>query len=143
MQAFLLNLRMTSNSAGDLVHRNGELLSTTLQELEPVMGILAKYSPELPCVIKGVLVQKDLAEDAVGGTNPGVTTFTQIQAPDPAYTYRRDLPQIGDTRGPNCFGLPEFSQGPPRVDQPFRTGTDPHAEDSPPSVSDPVGESQR
>ena len=47
-----------------------------------------------------------LAEAAVGGTRPGVTTITRLIPGRDPYTYEENLPLQGDDRGPVCYGLP-------------------------------------
>jgi phospholipid/cholesterol/gamma-HCH transport system substrate-binding protein len=56
--------------------------------------------------VGGLAGVNKLAENAVGGTNPGVTTITRIQPAAEPYRYPENLPVVGDHRGPGCFGLP-------------------------------------
>jgi phospholipid/cholesterol/gamma-HCH transport system substrate-binding protein len=92
-----------------------------------VSRTLERYSPELPCVVLGLASVNKLAEAAVGGTNPGVTTITRLIPGRDPYTYGENLPQLGEDRGPVCFGLPhvtpvEAAQPPPEM----RTGANPY-----------------
>lgn len=128
LRSLSVSLYAFSERAGKVVNINDEPLTRLLDLLDPVTAILAKYSPELPCVIKGVVHTNRLAEAAVGGTNPGVTTFTGIQPGDAAYEAPRNLPITGETRGPGCFGLPVVSPEVARTPNPFmNTGANPYA----------------
>ncbi|WP_278258225.1 hypothetical protein [Nocardioides convexus] len=42
----------------------------------------------------------------MGGTNPGITTFTHVVRGREPYEYATDVHVLGENRGPNCFGLP-------------------------------------
>lgn len=131
LQALLLSLRSFSNETDRLVATNRRNAIAMLRSLAPVADVLAKYSPELPCVIQGVVVQSHGTERVIGGTNPGVTTRTRLQPADDPYRYPYDLPEIGDTRGPNCFGLPAVTATTIREAPPFDTGADPYANGEP------------
>lgn len=129
LQAFLVNLRSFSGTAERTVRVNARDLRSTLDQFRSTAALLNRYSPELPCVIKGVVFNNQKLEQVVGGLNPGVTTFTRIQPAMPAYSYAKDLPIMGDDRGPNCYGLPVLGaseQNPPNPQ--FVSGTDPYGE---------------
>ncbi len=128
LHAFLISLNAVSQDASGLVRNTRAGLRRALTLLEPVSRVLAKYSPELPCVVLGLASANRLAEAAVGGTNPGVTTITTLVPGDDPYTYPNNLPVVGETRGPACYGLPEVSPEEARQAPPvFRTGANPHA----------------
>lgn len=128
LRSLSVSLHAFSERADNVVNVNDEPLARLLDLLDPVTAILAKYSPELPCVIKGVVRTNKLAEAAVGGTNPGVTTFTGIQPGDAPYTAPRNLPITGETRGPGCFGLPVVSPEAAATPNPVMdTGANPYA----------------
>lgn len=71
-----------------------------------VLELLATYSPEFPCVFKGLNVLKPRVEEAVGGANPNVNITLEITKPRPPYKNPLDLPELKDFRGPRCYGLP-------------------------------------
>lgn len=111
----------------DLVRSAADPLASTVDLLEPVSGVLADFSPELPCLVGGLASANELAEKAVGGTNPGVTTITRLQPSAEPYRNPENLPRVGDGRGPGCYGLPyvdaaEALQPPPT----FLSGANPH-----------------
>jgi phospholipid/cholesterol/gamma-HCH transport system substrate-binding protein len=128
LEAFLLNLHSFSDRTRTLVRHSERDLNASLSLLAPVSGVFAKYSPELPCMVLGLASANELAEKAVGGTNPGITTITRIVPGDEPYSYPRDLPVVGDTRGPGCFGLPYVDAAEAQAPTPtFTAGTNPHA----------------
>lgn len=139
LRALELSLTSFSDSADVLLRSSQEGLATSLTLLEPVTGVLERFSPELPCLVLGIASANKLAESAVGGMNPGVTTFTRIVPGREPYKTPEDLPVLEDTRGPACFGLPYVTpaeSGQSYIDS--GTGTNPY--DTPaPAVTDLIG----
>lgn len=130
LQDLLTRLKGFSGTTDDLVRASSPGLRRSLTELRSTTRILAKYAPELPCTIQGVAYNNGKLEKAVGGLQPGITTFTRLQPGIASYTSPNDLPEIGDTRGPSCYGLPvlgESEQNPPNPS--FKVGTDPYSRD--------------
>ncbi|HET7735355.1 MAG TPA: MCE family protein [Nocardioidaceae bacterium] len=116
-----------SVEADTLLRSSEQGLVTSLDLLSPVTKVLERYSPELPCVLLGLASANKLAEDAVGGTHPGITTITRVIPGRDPYAYRENLPIVGDDRGPRCYGLPyvdaqEAEQQVPR----FQSGANPY-----------------
>ncbi|RJS46692.1 MCE family protein [Nocardioides cavernaquae] len=112
----------------DLVRVSAAGLKSTLTLIAPVSALLERYSPEIPCLVGGLAGVNELAENAVGGTNPGVTTITRIQPGAEPYRYPDNLPVVGDRRGPGCFGLPWIDAAEARQPSPsFVSGSNPHA----------------
>jgi phospholipid/cholesterol/gamma-HCH transport system substrate-binding protein len=102
-------------------------LVTSLGLLQPVTDVLERYSPELPCLVLGLASANKLAEPAVGGTHPGVTTITRIIPGRDPYTYQENLPELGADNGPACYGLPYVDAQEGRAVPPsFRTGANPY-----------------
>lgn len=127
LRALERSLTGFSDEADVLLRSSERGLVTSLRLLAPVSAVLARYSPELPCTVLGLANANKLAEAAVGGTHPGVTTITRLIPGRDPYTYGENLPQQGDDRGPVCYGLPtidadEAEKQPPAL----RTGANPH-----------------
>lgn len=128
LHAFELSLYSFDNSADRLLDSSGKRLTTTLKLTAPVTDVVERYSPELPCTILGLASANKLAEAAVGGTHPGITTITRIVPGRDPYTYERNLPKVGDTRGPECYGLPYVTEEEAQAAVPtFATGANPYA----------------
>lgn len=138
LRALELSLTSFSSEGDDLLRESGPGLSRSLKLLDPVTRTLARYSPELPCLIEGLAKGNELAEIAVGGTNPGITTFTHVVRGREPYQYTTDLKVLGENRGPNCFGLPYVTpaEAPLTYGPTFDTGVNPFKDDSSSGSSD-------
>ncbi|GAB4002995.1 MCE family protein [Nocardioides ultimimeridianus] len=128
LQALELSLTSFSGKADTFLGLTRHGIVTSLTTLRPVTAVLARYSPELPCTILGLASVNRLAEAAVGGTNPGVTTISRLVPGRDPYTYPGNLPTLGEDRGPACYGLPYVTPGEAaRPATSFRTGANPYA----------------
>lgn len=87
----------------------------------PLLELMDKYSPEYNCLLRGIAAYKPvLIKTFEGGRVKQYVEFptTQRRGYD-----QRDFPEYEDTRGPNCFGLPDNPPIPwPGID--LRNGTD-------------------
>ncbi|GAA3518761.1 MCE family protein [Nocardioides daeguensis] len=127
LRAFEESLTGFSVEADTLLRNSEQGLVTSLDLLSPVTKVLERYSPELPCVLLGLASANKLAEDAVGGTHPGITTITRVIPPRDPYTYGENLPIVGDDRGPRCYGLPYVDAQEAEQQVPdFQTGANPY-----------------
>lgn len=127
LRALERSLTGFSDEADVLLRSSEQGLVTSLRLLQPVSKVLERYSPELPCTVLGLASANKLAEAAVGGTHPGVTTITRLIPGRDPYAPGENLPQIGDDRGPLCYGLPYVDAREAEVQPPaFRTGANPH-----------------
>ena len=72
------------------------------------LELLARYSPEVPCVIGALAKLTPRLEQAIGGTGSGgrLNITLEIVKGRPPYQPGLDNPQFADHRGPNCYGLP-------------------------------------
>ena len=138
LRALELSLTSFSSEGDDLLRESGPGLSRSLKLLDPVTRTLARYSPELPCLIEGLAKGNELAEIAVGGTNPGITTLTHVVRGREPYQYTTDLKVLGENRGPNCFGLPYVTpaEAPLTYGPTFDTGVNTFKDDSSSGSSD-------
>jgi phospholipid/cholesterol/gamma-HCH transport system substrate-binding protein len=131
LDAFLLSLTTVSRKTTTFVQRNEHNLTTTLDVLPPTERVLAEYAPEFPCFFRALVYPAiPLAEDAIGGKQPGLGVLAQFLPPEPAYRYPRDLPKIAADAGPNCYGLPDIPMGQQHQHQVFDTGRDPYAHET-------------
>lgn len=127
LRALERSLTGFSDQTDILVRSSRQGLVTSLGLLRPVSDVLERYSPELPCLVLGLASANKLAEAAVGGTHPGVTTFTRIIPGRDPYTYEENLPELGADNGPACYGLPYVdAQEGKAVPPSFRTGANPY-----------------
>lgn len=71
----------------------------------PILALLDKYSPEYNCLLRGIAAYKPvLIKTFEGGRVKQYAEFptTQRRGYD-----QRDFPEYKDTRGPQCYGLPD------------------------------------
>ena len=104
---------------GDNLIRLGELSATQLR-------LLAKYAPEYPCLLKGIVRAAPMQAEAFRGFTLHIVLET---LPNQPRGYNpNDQPVFGDDRGPSCAtSLPSdaYSQGNPARTQPdFVDGVD-------------------
>ncbi len=71
------------------------------------LALLARYSPEVPCLVAGLARLEPRLEQAEGGRGPAVAATLEITKPRPAYQRGLDNPAYLDQRGPGCYGLPD------------------------------------
>ncbi|XRQ06210.1 MCE family protein [Actinomadura welshii] len=72
-----------------------------------VLGVVARYSPSLPCVLAGLMKIKPEAERVAGGNGSKTFNLTvEIVKPRPGYKNPLDLPEVKDQRNPRCYNLP-------------------------------------
>jgi phospholipid/cholesterol/gamma-HCH transport system substrate-binding protein len=100
-------LTSTTGFAGELegfLAENEQRFVTLAADSLPSLEVLARYSPEFPCLADGLVRQERRAGKTFGGLQPGLhitLEFTQNQG-----GYRPgDEPRFGEDSGPTCFGL--------------------------------------
>jgi ABC-type transporter Mla subunit MlaD len=132
LRALTLSLTSFSDSTDVLLRTSQAGLETSLKLLDPVTEVLARYSPELPCLLTGLAGANKLAESAVGGMNPGVTTYTRIVPGRESYQTPDELAVLGEDRGPACYGLPYVTPAESDLSYvDFETGTNPYSQPAP------------
>lgn len=106
-----LNAFLTSNATGAqeldgfLRENEGRLISLAADS-RPSLEVLARYSPEFPCLARGLAAAEKPIGDAFGGLQPGLH-ITLERLPEQRGGYRPgDEPVYGEDRGPTCRGLP-------------------------------------
>ena len=109
--------RFTSDNGDNLVR----LADLSAAQLE----VFARYSPEYPCLLEGIVGAGELQAEAFRGFTLHIVLETLPNQPR-AYT-AADVPVYADKRGPYCGRLPNppFSQSNPVTSQPdFADGND-------------------
>lgn len=71
----------------------------------PALELMARYSPQLPCVLKGIAGARKRLESASGGEDRLIHVTLELVKPKPGYK-QSDAPEYNDHRGPRCYGLP-------------------------------------
>jgi phospholipid/cholesterol/gamma-HCH transport system substrate-binding protein len=100
-------LRTTATVAGtaeDFLDDNGDRLITLGRVSRPTLELFARYSPEYPCLLDGLVRQEQASEDAFRGGRMRITL--EVVRPQGAYRPGEE-PRYADRSGPNCQGLPD------------------------------------
>ncbi|MEU0456573.1 MCE family protein [Streptomyces sp. NPDC006129] len=99
-------LRTTATVAGtaeDFLDDNGDRLITLGRVSRPTLELFARYSPEYPCLLDGLVRQERVSEDAFRGGAMRITL--EVVRPQGAYRPGEE-PRYADRSGPDCRGLP-------------------------------------
>ncbi|QPP05392.1 MCE family protein [Streptomyces bathyalis] len=92
---------------------NADRLITLNEVSRPTLALLARYSPEYPCLLEGLAKSEPLAERMFAGGKMHITL--EFTLPRPAYRPGEE-PRYADRSGPHCFGLPD----PPKPAPPLK-----------------------
>jgi phospholipid/cholesterol/gamma-HCH transport system substrate-binding protein len=104
LNAFLKDVSSFSDTAKTFLDNNGSNIVRLGQLSEPQLQLLNRYSPEFPCLLRGIVDQAP----SLGSTFRGfvfhidlITLPRQPRGYGPA-----DVPVLGADNGPACLGLP-------------------------------------
>jgi phospholipid/cholesterol/gamma-HCH transport system substrate-binding protein len=129
LSAFLGDVAGVADATHDLLARNETNIIRVNKVNRGVIELLAKYAPEYPCFFRGYagLVPRihDALPDKLPGSdrkNKSAAVVIEFVPSFPTHTYPLDLPEFKDTRGPNCYGLPNPPLSQPRIQ--FQDGTE-------------------
>lgn len=118
-----------TTSAGDLrsfLEANKDNLINVSASSRPTLELLARYSPQTPCFLRGMAQATDLLDKAFGkGTDkPGLHLKMELVANRGEYKPGVDDPRYDDHRGPRCYDFKDFPQPFPQQppDGPIRDG---------------------
>ncbi|MGI5515630.1 MCE family protein [Streptomyces sp. CA-106131] len=99
-------LRTTATVAGtarDVLDENGDRLITLGRVSRPTLELFARYSPEYPCLLAGLVRQEQESEKAFRGGEMRIT----LEAVRPQSAYRPgEEPRYAERSGPSCRGMP-------------------------------------
>lgn len=128
LDTFFSDLQGLATTATRVLRDNETNLVRAGEVSEPVLGLLATYSPEFPCLIKGAAKYAPRLAETFEGNQ--VKQYVELLTPQYRAYDERDLPEYGEVgHGPWCAGLPN-----PPVPVPpnaFADGTD--LDDDPPT----------
>jgi len=100
--------RLADTTRGFLTEHEGRLIQLA-DVSRPTLELLAKYSPEFPCLLRGLTDFQPLIEEAFGTNFAGLHITLEIVRDNGKFEKGRDEPAYGSKAGPGCRGLP----GPP------------------------------
>jgi phospholipid/cholesterol/gamma-HCH transport system substrate-binding protein len=103
LAAFLTGTASFANTATGVLSEDQQRIVTLAHVSRPTLSLLARYSPEYPCLLAGLANFEPIAEKAFGGGHLHITL--EVVLPRPAY-HPGEEPKYADDSGPNCRGLP-------------------------------------
>ncbi|MEU6770173.1 MCE family protein [Streptomyces sp. NPDC046759] len=115
LAAALRSTASVADTANRFLSENGDRLITLGRVSRPTLELFARYSPEYPCLLQGLVRQEKASEDAFRGGEMRIT----LEAVRPQGAYQPgEEPVYAERSGPNCRGLPHPQvPGPkPRLD---------------------------
>jgi phospholipid/cholesterol/gamma-HCH transport system substrate-binding protein len=118
LQTLFSDVTGFSNTAHDFLRQNGDNIIRLGQVSRAQTQMLARYAPEYPCLLGGLVNGAKREAQAFRGFTLHIVLETLPNQPR-GYT-PADNPVYGDTRGPNCLHLPRppWSQSNPVRHQP-------------------------
>ncbi|WBO62724.1 MCE family protein [Streptomyces camelliae] len=103
LAAALRSTASVADTANGFLSDNGDRLITLGRVSRPTLELFARYSPEYPCLLTGLVRQEKASEDAFRGGEMRITL--EVVRPQGAYQPGEE-PVYGERSGPNCRGLP-------------------------------------
>ena len=113
LAGFLADTADLADTTRIFLDRHDDRLIRLGQVTRPVLDLLATYSPEYPCLLRGVVALQPRAEQSFAGGKMHVTL--EITKDNGKYVAGRDDPYYGAHNGPNCHGLPNPAVPAPSV----------------------------
>ncbi len=98
-----------SGTAREFLADNEANLIRLGEVTEPFVGLLAKYAPEYPCLLKGIVGAGELQAEAFRGHTLHIVLETLPNQPRPYGP--EDKPVFAEDRGPSCLHLPTPNSG--------------------------------
>ena len=100
----LEDIRAFSDTARQFLQVNGDKLARFGRISTQVLAVLSRYSPEIPCLSKGLVNFEPRAAQAFRGYELHIILETLPTQPRPYNV--NDLPRFAEDRGPSCWNLP-------------------------------------
>jgi phospholipid/cholesterol/gamma-HCH transport system substrate-binding protein len=133
LKALFTDVSSFSDTAHDFLEQNGDDIIRLARVSRPQTRMLARYAPEYPCLLGGLVNAGRREAQAFRGFTLHIVLETLPNQPR-GYT-TADRPVYADDRGPSCLGLPnppggqstplrhqpDFADG---IDSPTGKGTD-------------------
>lgn len=121
LRTFFADLGGVADTTTDLLRTNESNLIRLGQVTEPMLRLLAVYSPEFPCLLKGAAKYAPRLARTFEGNQ--VKQYVELGAAQYRAYDERDRPTYGEVgRGPWCLGLPDPPVPAPSV--PLDQGSD-------------------
>jgi virulence factor Mce-like protein len=119
LSSFLTSTTTFAGTSNQFFTANADRLITLASASLPSLQTYARYSPEFPCIARGLTAFEPRVERSFGGLQPGLHITLEATHDNGAYTPGQE-PRFLDDRGPQCYGLP--SPQVPAPDVNYRDG---------------------
>lgn len=106
LTALFRNVTAFSNSARTFLADNEENLIRLGELSAEQLQTFARYSPEFPCLLGGLVNGSELQAEAYRNFKLHIVLELIPPESQPRPYQPRDKPRYGDNRGPNCLNLP-------------------------------------
>ncbi|GCB44899.1 MCE-family protein mce1A [Streptomyces sp. NL15-2K] len=103
LAAALKTTATVAGTAEDFLDANGDRLITLGRVSRPTLELFARYSPEYPCLLAGLVRQEKASEEAFRGGKMHITL--EVVRQQGAYEPGEE-PRYGERSGPDCRDLP-------------------------------------
>lgn len=104
-QTLTTGIGVTDNATNFVADNGNRLIGVNIAGRD-TLALLARYSPEVPCVLSGLVKIEPRVEQALGAGQPALHATIELAKPRPPFKPGLDDPQYLDHRGPRCYGLP-------------------------------------
>jgi phospholipid/cholesterol/gamma-HCH transport system substrate-binding protein len=132
LDVFFSDLSGLADTSTRILRTNGADLVRVGQLSAPLTGLLARYSPQYPCLLKGLANYEPRLAKVFRGNM--IRQYFVFNTPQYREYDQRDRPVYGEVgHGPWCLGLPKPPE--PIGPQPLADGTD--QDDHPPTSTAP------
>lgn len=147
LNSFLTSTTTFAGEMGAFLRENETRLVRLAADSLPSLRLYAKYSPEFPCLARGLDLSNDLIGNSFGGLQPGLHITLEFTEDQNGYQPELDEPEYKDRRGPECYGLPtpkvpaddiNFQDGFRDEGPPDSTKSNDDAAQSPSAAADPA-----
>jgi virulence factor Mce-like protein len=124
LERFLASTRSFSASADDLLAKNEQNLVRLAVDSQPSLQLFARYAPEFPCFLAALRKYDPIVSKTFGGALPGLHITVEATTDNGGYQPGQE-PKYRDTRGPDCWRLPnpKVPAGDDKFDDGYRTET--------------------
>ncbi|MFP8963877.1 MCE family protein [Streptomyces nanhaiensis] len=103
LASFLTGTTTAAGTGRAFLDDNGDRIVTLGRVSRPTLALLARYSPEYPCLLEGLVEQDKRLEKAFEGGRMHITL--EVVPVRPGYRPGEE-PRYEDRRGPHCAGMP-------------------------------------
>ena len=119
LNSFLTTTTGFSSSADSILRQNQDRFISLASSSLPSLNLFAAYSPEYPCLLKGLTDYEPIVARTFGGLQPGLHITLEVTKDQGSYAPGQE-PKYLETRVPYCSGLPKPKV--PAGDQKFNDG---------------------